>query len=609
MAEQRGTITRRMDEVMTGLEDEFAAFYSKEDLRLALMKLRLAEQSKSSDRSSKRNALCRMLDACGITDETYQGKGENGEEWRYDRRGTAEYYGKLLEKAELPDSLEDAMLYALYTHFDVYPSPADYMKRLVERLSFPEDQAWEKDSVRLRLLKQLIKYSSAPNDRKNRWRNNLETGWSYGTKAIVDYCGAVKYKDSKGGKHPKITDKNEILSLLDEGIFQEYEEKKKALSKDEKKNYALIRAADDVAKGWFRTNEATKKILYLLAMVYDMTYYSGAPDEIIDYTKDLERNLFENYYANNMLRFQGYRDSWEAYENDPAERGINYKNFAEMICIYYISQDMEPWEKVERAGAMMDRMKGRKAPQKKKEATAKLTVYYRSLVEDILTMTEEELEDFLLEQCNCSVRSNMGPFQLETEQRTAFREYKKLLEKLEATLEKLNKNQKDEKKQMRLENCNYGLWFVDLAAEKKAELQSFPERWKKSEIDRERYERLLRLLLDVNKFVGRTVEDGEGQRGEEQERKEVSQQGIDALCLCSPEEMSRTSFLVAYYYFYNAKAEMEGFGDGERSFQKEFREFKQGADGYLEAAGYKKLSGRSLFDVLLAYSSYARRFA
>lgn len=83
-------------------------------------------------------------------------------------------------------------------------------------------------------------------------------------------------------------------------------------------------------------------------MVYGMTYYSGFGSERKDFKSDLEINLFRDYYTNNLIRFisDSYKENLNEYELDPSGQGINYKNFAEMIYLYYISKDCSAEDKV-----------------------------------------------------------------------------------------------------------------------------------------------------------------------------------------------------------------------------------------------------------------------
>lgn len=55
------------------------------------------------------------------------------------------------------------MLLALFAVYKEYPLPEDYMKRIVDRLCGAED-GWENDTLRLRILKQFIKYGNYLSD-------------------------------------------------------------------------------------------------------------------------------------------------------------------------------------------------------------------------------------------------------------------------------------------------------------------------------------------------------------------------------------------------------------------------------------------------------------
>ena len=51
-----------------------------------------------------------------------------------------------------------------------------------------------------------------------------------------------------------------------------------------------------------------------------------------------------------------YEGKLNAVESDPSGQGINYKNFAEMIYIYFISKNYEPYEKIRRSDEMIRRL-------------------------------------------------------------------------------------------------------------------------------------------------------------------------------------------------------------------------------------------------------------
>lgn len=574
---EQGTITRRLDSVFDDLDQEFASLCSGEDLAQKMAALKAA--GAKSNRPSLLAELFDLLDSCGIP---------------YERgRGTA-YYEALVRRAALPgfSEIEDKMLYELFVRYEAYPAPEDYMERIVDRMASRED-GWETEPLRVRILKQFIKYG-----------DYLSAAGFNGRKVIQDY---VK---GRLGRAPSEAD---VLQHLDDGVFSGLETAARPQRKPEGK-FGLLKLADDLASGKFRGEGATKRSLYLFAMVFGMTYYAGGPDEIVDYRSDIEKNLFRDYYTNNLMRFLSAL--WEGrlceYELDPSGQGINYKNFAEMIYLYYIAGDFTPQEKIRRSHEMIRRVQERQFRQGRPEEADRGTGFFRGRVfrggegaalfsEDLLRLPEEEFEDFLCTHYHCDtytgtyqtkrgpVDGRAGAMQLEAEQRTAFENYRAILRDLEEL-------------GMDLECCNYGLWFADVAAFRKEGYQSICDR--RPDVDREKFERFMDLLMGANSFLGYTAEESVSRQSERQEWTEPSRVKTKALFVDSPQAMTRTSMLVAYYYYFNALHERDRTGRW-RSFKELFACFKQGIDGILERSFYQPLSGKDLLDVLTVFSSYA----
>ena len=525
MNKTKGTITRRMDSVLGGLQKEFRALYTMEDFENKLDALKKA--GTNSDRPSKLKKLFDMFDSYGIP---YEYGKDNA------------YYENLVKNADIPafSDIEDKMLYALYTRYREYPSPEEYMERMVDRLCFDEDD-WGHDTLRVRILKQFIKYSSY-----------LEDAGFSGKKVIRDY---VK---EKTGKKPS---DEEVLRGLDAGVFDGLETANKSQKKPEGK-FGLLKTADDLAGGKFRAEGATKRSLYLFAMVYKMTYYAGGADdaEIPDLETDIETNLFRDYYANNLMRFisDAYSGKLCEYELDPSGQGINYKNFAEMIYLYYISKNCSPQDKIRLSDEMIKRVQEDRFKKGKANAVGSdvgYTVFYRGFFkndkadglfsEDILNLSESEFEKFICENYDCdtytgSYESKTGivdgktsVFQLETEQNSAFREYNSIL--------------KDLAEKRPLENCNYGLWFTDLAAFKKKGYENICDR--RADIDRDRFDEFMKLLFGINSFMGYTADEDISNLEENKERKELSIRKTKALFVPSASAVTRTSMIVAWYYY------------------------------------------------------------
>ena len=124
MGSVKGTITRRAEFVLDGLESEFRELCTREDFERKIEALEKA--GSKSDRPSKLRNLCDMFDMCGI---------------EYERGRDNDYYKNLVETSEFPTFSEvaDRMLLALFARYEEYPSPEDYMKRIVDRLCNEED--------------------------------------------------------------------------------------------------------------------------------------------------------------------------------------------------------------------------------------------------------------------------------------------------------------------------------------------------------------------------------------------------------------------------------------------------------------------------------------
>ena len=132
------TITTRLENALHGLQDEFKGIIDTNDFIVAMNMVIKAEGK--SDYKSKLSVLYDMFDICGI---------------KYEKDRELDYYKKLVIESDFPSyaKIEAHMLDALFRRFEKYPSPSDYMKRIVDRMC-DEDDNWQDDTLRLRILKQ-----------------------------------------------------------------------------------------------------------------------------------------------------------------------------------------------------------------------------------------------------------------------------------------------------------------------------------------------------------------------------------------------------------------------------------------------------------------------
>lgn len=621
------TITKRMKATKSSV---YKNMLTRSDFNSRIAKLDEAQPSQIPSICAE---ICEMFDALGIPCEIGQ---------------DISYYKRLAEKSDLHEfrDVENSILNVMYENFGNYPTPEEYMLRIVNRLSNPDD-GWQELSLRLRLLRHFIKYLNCcvyvlPNGRKK-----SIFGWE---KVIIDYA-------KKAGA-PKGTSISDVVDYIDEGIFDEYDgiieecrsvlnqaqtsdvvrmlreqvkdlrkkikkiksdenellkfqtalKKKEAELKEENKKidsarsklkyarekYGLIKIANDLSKGIFKAGGSTKRDLYLFAIAFDMTYTiikepnALEKEELIDFNSDIEKNLFEDYYTNNLMRFitASYGGDLSALELDPSGVGINYKNFAEMVYIYFISKDLEPIEKLRRATEMIERLKISKGRVKVEDES---TRYYRTLfTEEILSMNESEFESFISSNYDCDVEfeyldeneqartGKKSVLQLRTDQNTAFDFYTAMIREIEngdCVTERADRK-----------DCNYGLYFTDVGVNETEYEKVLMSTLQNA--NSEKVKKFVRLLYNINRFLAQK----------------------EKLNITDAEKMTRTALITAYYYWYNNFNIIDETTGAEKSFvdvMDDYTDSITGLNSMLEASGYQPINDRNIFDLAVIFSSYA----
>ena len=546
-----GTITRRIAKVQNDLFAEFCNMYTVSDFEQKYNEL--VKFEKTSRRPSCLAELYKMFAACNI---------------KFEKNKNSGYYGSLIKNLSESNKLDlpDKILRELYRRYQFYPSPKEYISRIVSRLE--EKSENPTDSLRLKILKRFIKYG-----------NFLSDAGFKGKKYISDY---VKNKIEKK------PDFEEILSKIDDGVFDAL----KTAEKEQKKprgKFGILKLSDDLAEGKFRVGGATKHGLYLFAMVYNMTYSPDENAENFNPDTDIEKNLFRDYYTNNLIRFisDTYSGKNREFESDPSGQGINYKNFAEIIFLYFIAGNYSPEEKIRFSAEMIDRVQisGKNDENFLNSATQNETKFFKNklICEDVFSLNVNDFEKFIRKNYNCSTFSenhSIGIMQQENTQNTAFKNYKEILKKLENS-------------GADLKNCNYGLYFADVSALDETKISKIIG----EPTDKNNCKKFLELLGGIHKFLGGFVENSNSGS----ERTEISEMKNKFLFVSSPDEMTRTILITAYYYFFNFANE----NDTGKNFVDFFKKFKLGADNFLEPSGYQTFSSKNFFDLAVVFSSYA----
>ncbi len=564
MAKER-TITRRMNTVLDDLESEFKIIYSEDDFKRKIKIYEKAALENTSDAPSKLSELIKMFDEYNL---------------KVDKSQSPLYYRYLLKQIKFQDlpSIEEHFINSLYDKYENFPSPEKFMERLVNRLT--TDESWNKDSTRLKILKQFIKYG------------NFMEYRDLSNKLVKIYHGQMyirKYAEAK--KKVKLNNNRieDVIEHLDEGVFYKLEEIRENIrsnqgeSAEEKKmknrdsesiktdgKYGLLRVADDLANGNFRSGGSTKKDLYVFAMTFGMTYYTSVGNDLLlDYETDVELNLFRDYYNINLMK--DFSDN--AYENKVSGQGINYKNFAEVVYLYYISKGYSPEDKLRLSSEMIKRLEESHNVYKVKSsevinhATAEYRKFARGIsgewdCEDIFLLSEVEFEDFISKEYDCNTNRKISTLELQREQRSAFEEYTKIMNWLEKNID--------------AEKDIYGLWFTDKDSLKIGNYQFKGNGEIKKE---EKIQEFLNVLTNINdSFLLKIFPRIE-----------------------KAENVSRASLIASFYYYFNCLRE---FSD-KKTFSEVYDEFKNEADPILTRAYYQPINSKSIFDLLVIFSSYA----
>lgn len=639
-----GTITVRTDRVVSDLEAQFSALYCKDDFEYKLFLLR--DKIGYSDFPLQLQELYMMFDACGIS---YKRRSNSRSSKASDERLLREYQQMVEASEDIPDhdELQYQMLRMLYDRHEEYPTPTVYMQRLVDRLCDPAD-CWGEDPLRLRILKQFIKYG-----------DYLEAE-GYASRATIK-----KYVKAITGL--KSVTEADILQSLDDGIFDQLQQSKDKIKP--KSPLGLIKMADDLAAGNFRGQGGTRKSLYLFAMVYGMTYDPKGEER---QDTDIARNLFLDYYNNNLMRYisASFRDNRVEYERDPSGQGINYKSYAEAVYLYFIHrEDLSPQDKVRGAAGMIEALEnaqfgqglsgqeiqdalqqngisaessagvqgagGRESTGEQCEAESSaaceqsLTQRYKELLsEERLQLPEEAFKAFLQENYNADVYAGSveikagkrkgetmdlrkGAFQLEVEQNSAYAQYEAILTEFIQLLDPTLPDEYDyaalsieEQAAARQQyfgsgsslddedavdggygyDCCADLWLSGI----QDTAEGFAEQMGGQ--DPARMEEFRQLLLGINGFVADFDRVG---------GVKISK----AMNIASADKVTRSAILIAYYHYQNARIEILGAVD-KMSYKEVLQQFEAELNPCLEDAFYQRVSAKNILDILLISSTY-----
>ncbi len=614
-------ITRRSAAVTDELWDEFQKLLvTKNQIEKQLRKLQDAEgKSNWRQEESKMQSL--------LTPYFPDRKG-------LERSQSLAFYEKLFQERVVgndaiprnPQDMEQKMLRLLYKKYQEYPTAEEFMLRIVNSLENPED-GWRGDTLRLRILKQFIKYGDC-------------TGYG-GAGGLAAYI-EKEFQLKRKSKQNVLAFLKENLQCINDSIFDLLETEKKDATIRK-----ILQAADNLAKGQFASQGGTLRNLYRFAMAYGMTYYPEGENSgsLYQVERDIQANLFRDYYAANFMQYisQEYTDEVSSDPNwtrvMPTGRGINFKNYAEVIYLYHLAKDeLSGGEKIKRAENLIKQLKktpNTVEPLEDPKGEMGVTQLSQELfIQDIMNLSETELQDFLCDFYSWE-KDDKGEFATEYGQNSAYRELESILSELE------HKTARGMKA-----HYTYGLWPPTLQ-------KPVGKNWKNPlKNQTEAQESFWKLLAAVDNYLRHLVyhenkaairfkfpisdavndrqqspaatqklakaadlEDLDKELEAEMKRqKEIylldgEREAEEKKCVVqwSPENVSRSALIGIFYYYYNERMykKTKGLPQNEvPGFKKAFDKFQEEVDHYLEEAGYAAFSGKNIFDVLVAFSSY-----
>ncbi|MCH5314753.1 MAG: hypothetical protein J1E81_02475 [Eubacterium sp.] len=231
----------------------------------------------------------------------------------------------LINDSNLPVKFDAATLVkTLNDKYTQYPRREAYTKRIVESCAddeFKDENGELTCSVFSAIVKQFIKYDIKDEKKK-----------TDATKKLV--CKKFHIEEKNAAKRTRL-----VLQHTDDFLIDDYKEIKELYGNDDDKReqyYPLYVAYNMSTGGVSRSNQKqiTKEELYYFAFAFNMTYYTKDEmnSEKYDVDRDIRKQLFEDYYTASVFDFEA--DEKQGQEN--LGDGIDLKNFAEVIYLYYL---------------------------------------------------------------------------------------------------------------------------------------------------------------------------------------------------------------------------------------------------------------------------------
>lgn len=546
------------------------------------------------------------------------------------------YYQNKLENSSIPDweklTEESHRLFYEKISLSQFPSPGKYIERYVnykydklieeEKSETKRDRLiqWrDNDSLRLKLLRVFC----SDTDGLHAAGYKSQSIWKYVENQIEEKKAKKDYK-----LLAEKLDEN-VFSLLDnlrterDNAYEEYhqyalangnnKEKKEQLKKEyetckeacktmfrKSGPYGLLKLCEDLAQGNFSAERLVREELYLFAVAFDLLFSPGGQNTDRDFEK-----CFRDYCNSSFLRWitghsRQIRNGGE--EQELTSSGINYKNFLEVIFLYYLTEEnikkpdgsylsgAERLKKIYNAATEAHKNYTPQETVSKKQKAPSYTVLFEEKVKphdtkqtSVLYLDENEFIEYITTAYDCSADPTKSVvFDLGTKQNSAVQIYCDLMNDLPSVSDSIISDlfcpevKKNDKTLRNPQQINLFGNFLSLE-EAKDNLEKIDQRlisvWNLTE-----KQKCDILLYEIGQeFVkNRTAE-------------EIRESGY----------VSRADIIKLCYWIFLSEGTTK-----VRSFEEVFCEFSKFCNENLEPAFLSPFDWRNLYDMIIAYSVY-----
>lgn len=462
---------------------------------------------------------------------------------------------------------------------------------------------------------------------------------------------------------------------LSENVFEQLNERLnergELIGGSTENNLRLVRVAKNIGSAFFQRNWNTREDLYVFAIAFEMTWNPILPEVgCADYETDIRKNLFYDFYSENLLDLITMDDSKRKMtEGYITGYGINYKNFMEAAYLFALSRKgMSALQKLREARGLIEKLTGEKPSLPKAKADCdeaeppRTQVCLEKLCTAVSEMDSEQFLEFLKKEFTYSYdkeellggREIVKIYEYGSEMRTAdavFCELTdeklrskakagRLLEKLDLSLFSTEKaeNEKDRKRRERFSSV---IERFNTLIDREATVVNFDKDGDEALENDIYYE----LILRIREGFGLREEDLETSgriyyhkppKTNAEEKDYKKRQLTNGRNSFGDKIITRSTMLISVFNFLilkaeadsdflvqqNGKIDLSNFGSfystmsGEVEITVADRNGKEetetktynGINRLLVDCGYMEISPKNVFDLLLIYSAYKRMF-